>query len=95
MSSQRPKLLAAACFTMIMYVNCQGCGKSSPSLQADDQRIESIVTKSSGDWNNVSAADRDYFTKELANGNEQSGKMLFLARWGRIKGGPPEPGAAH
>src|SRR5262249_30551256 len=70
-----------------------GCGKpddgmSQEQLQKAD-RLNAIAKKADGDWEKVSQADREYILKEvLHGGNEQSARMLLMAKAGKLRGNP-------
>lgn len=70
-----------------------GCGSSagddglSSSEVKMSSRIDEIAKASGGDWEKVSAADRDYLVKEVAQGSEPSAKMMLQAKAGKLQGG--------
>ena len=94
MSVFRMRLFFLLCLVLLLPFLSAGCS-SSPPVPPGDQRMNEIAKKSEGDWSKVSQADRDFITKDIARGSEQSAQMLLMARWGRIKGGPPNPGAVR
>ncbi len=57
----------------------EGDGLTKQETQMAD-RLDTIVKQSGGDWEKVSAADRDYLIKEVSQGSEQSAKMLLAAK---------------
>lgn len=67
-----------------------GCGDRdpgpSPETQKQSDRLAQIQERSGGDWNKLTAEDKNYLVNELAHGSEASAKMLL---------GPPvaRPGA--
>ena len=72
-----------------------GCGDNGKEQKEQSQKIDALVSQSGGDWQRLSAADRDMLTRELGNGNAQTAYMNFQGRWTRLKGGkaaaPPRP----
>lgn len=73
-----------------------GCSQSDDGLstaqkqQAD--RLDEIAKKSGGDFDKLSATDKDYLLKNLADNNEKTARMLLMAKTGGFKGGPPKTG---
>jgi hypothetical protein len=70
--------------------NGDGLDKSQTAMAA---RMKDIVSRSGGDWQKVSEADRKYLIG-LANGDEQAAQMSFRAQTGGLKitrppSGPP------
>lgn len=77
---------------LILLTPLAGCKHENDGMSEQQQekanRLDTIVKTSGGDWEKVSAADREYLVKELASGSESSAKMLLLAKAGKIKGTP-------
>ena len=65
-----------------------GCGdhEAAPSAETQQQstKLEDIEQRSGGDWNKLTAADKDYMVNTLAHGSEASARMLL--------GPPPKKG---
>ncbi len=77
-------------FAALVLVGC-GNNMADDGLTDKDRqavsRIEAIAKQSGGDWEKVSAADRDYLVKDVSMGSEQSAKMLLQQKAGTLKGG--------
>jgi hypothetical protein len=85
-------LSALAVLASLALLPSLGCnrmddGMSSEQVQKAD-RLSEIARKSDGAWEKVSQADRDYILKEVTHGDEQSAKMLLLAKAGKLSGNP-------
>jgi hypothetical protein len=95
--SVRLTRIAGACAALIATIlsgMVGGCGDNGKEQAQQSQKIDAIVSQSGGDWQRLSAADRDTLTRELGNGNAQTAYMNFQGRWTRLKGGkaaPPRP----
>lgn len=74
---------------LTVFVGCKHDDDGmSEQQQVRTSRLDTIAKTSAGDWTKVSAADQEYLVKELAHGNEESAKMLLLAKAGKLKGTP-------
>lgn len=70
--------------------NMDDDGLNKGQKQAAD-RIDVIAKASGGDWDKVSATDRDYLVNTVSAGSEQSAKMLLLGKAGKLKATPGGP----
>lgn len=72
-----------------------GCGRADDGLTAEQRatgdRLQEIARKTDGDWNKLSAEERDFLVNKLSYGNEASAKMLLLGAAGKIGGRPGGP----
>jgi hypothetical protein len=86
----RTLLLACA---LLPFVT--GCTRTDDGVRPQEQqmanRLDEITKKSGGDWSKLSSEDRDYLVKDVAQGSEQSARMLIMARAGKLKGKPGGP----
>ena len=86
-------------FTLVLALSLfggAGCSQTDDGMKPAEKqmasRLDEITRKSGGDWEKLSAEEREYLVKEVAQGSEQSARMLLQARGGRLKGtagGPP------
>lgn len=69
-----------------------GCSSSEPAVAppAGEARVIELVKKTSGNWDALSADEKEELTKELGKGDERAAMMSFRAR--SSVGGPPRPG---
>lgn len=71
-----------------------GCSTPDPAEGAsgtkDDQRVTALAQKTGGNWDSLSAGDKQDLIQSLGHGNEQTARVSFAAR--SSKGGPPAPG---
>jgi hypothetical protein len=78
-------------FVVFAAIGCNG-GESGDGLTKDQvqaaSRLDEIAKQSGGDWEKVSAADREYLIKEVSMGSEESAKRLLLAKSGAMKAAP-------
>jgi len=71
-----------------------GCGNNpgNDGVSAKDKemgsRLDQIAKASGGDWEKLSQADKDFLTKDVAHGSEQTAKMLLQSKAGKMSGGP-------
>lgn len=71
-----------------------GCGNNpgDDGISGKDKetgsRLEQIAKASGGDWDKLSQADKDFLVKDVAQGSEQTAKMLLQSKAGRLSGGP-------
>jgi hypothetical protein len=85
-------LSALAVLSSLALLPSLGCnrvddGMSREQIQKAD-RLSEIAKKSDGAWEKVAQADRDYILTEVTHGDEQSAKMLLLAKAGKLTGNP-------
>lgn len=75
-----------------------GCSDAAPPVAGKEQKVKGIVSKSGGNWNRLSDADRQTLIQELGHGNEQTAKFSFDMRVSSdqaAKGGTPQPGGSR
>lgn len=90
------KRLALALLAALSLFGGVGCAPEDDGMKPAEKqvanRLDEITKKSGGDWEKLSAEEKEYMIKEVAQGSEQSARMLLQARGGRLKGtagGPP------
>ncbi|HVK03543.1 MAG TPA: hypothetical protein VM490_08715 [Armatimonadaceae bacterium] len=73
-----------------------GCQPRAESGDAAAEKMASdvngLAAKSGGDWNKLSAQEKEYMVKEVSHGNEESAKKLLHALSGQkheARPGPP------
>lgn len=94
-----PKIVLALVATAGI-VGGLGCADGGDGLTAEQQGVqdqfEAIMERSGGQWDRLSAEDRDYVVNKLSNGNEQAARRMFEMRAERATAakGPGGGGAA-
>jgi len=85
-------LLAAAPALIPLAGGCRGKSDGLTQTQRETgDRLSRIAKRTDGDWNKLTAEERDFLVKEMSYGNEQSARMLLLAAAGKIGGRPGGP----
>lgn len=76
----------------LMLLGGVGCTQADDGMKPEEKqlanRLDEITKKSGGDWNKLSAEEKEYMIKDVAQGSEQSARMLLQARGGRLQQGP-------
>ncbi len=88
---------APVLFALLLAAVLPGCSSHSnytPAQQQTLTRFQKIVKESGGDWNKVSAADRQWLINGPGGGSEMNARMM-LGNFGRqpqkgAPGGPPQ-----
>lgn len=80
--------IGAAAVLAAALTGCRGQGDGlSDSQKATADKMQEIASKSSGDWDKLSQADKNEYLK-ATQGSEGAAKMLFQARTGKMRGTP-------
>lgn len=86
------KRLGCLTITMAVMYSIAGCSQPNDGLSKNQRqqtnRLDQISKQSGGDWSKVSSADKAYVLNTFASGNEQTAKMLLLAKSGKLRGTP-------
>ncbi len=81
-------LISTAAIMTAVLTGCRGQGDGMSDTQKETaNKMQEIASKSGGDWDKLSQADRNEYLK-ATNGSEQAAKMLFQARTGKLRGNP-------
>lgn len=81
-------VIGATAILAVALAGCRGQGDGmSDSQKATADKMQEIASKSGGDWDKLSQADRSEYLK-ATNGSEPAAKMLFQARTGKLRGNP-------
>ncbi len=71
-----------------------GCGNNpgddgiSGKDKETSSRLDQVAKASGGDWEKLSQTDKDFLVKDVAQGSEQTAKMLLRNKAGQLSGGP-------
>lgn len=93
------EVVLATCFVaaLVAAAGCSGGDnyKGPPAeTQQKSSRLEDIQKKTGGDWNKLSAEDKDYLVNTISHGSESTAKMLIEAGGQTPQGGPGRPANA-
>lgn len=74
-------------YLLLAALAVAGCASKDDGLDASQRQVgdkfSEIVQRSGGDWDKLTAEDRDFLVNKMANGNENAARMMFGARSGR------------
>lgn len=92
----RVKCLLAGCLVLgalfpVFLPGCRADDGLTAEQRATGDRLQEIARKTDGDWNKLTAEERDFLVNKLSYGNEASAKMLLLGAAGKIGGRPGGP----
>src|SRR5579883_3464144 len=96
MKQKTSRTVAAFAATDLMAGFTAGCSHNNdpiaqlpPAQQSQAERLSEISTKTGGDWNKLTPADKDFLVNKLSGGNVNGAKMLLTENQARTK--PPGP----
>ena len=90
--SCKPWLIMFALASAALVGGCGSGASGDDGLTKSDQqaasRLDDIAKASGGDWDKVPEADKKYLVNDIAQGSEQSAKMLLKGKAGKLTAAP-------
>lgn len=90
----RTLMVFAAAFIISAALATPGCRGAGDGLSTEQQskanQLDEVAKRTGGEWDKLNAADRK-FLLDLESGNENSARMLLMAKTGHFRGGHSGP----